>query len=109
MTPEQRLEAFKQFVAKSPDDAFARYSLALSYRSLGKKEEAARELQELGRRNPQYVPTWLMLGQVLEELGRREEAAGAYQNGIEVATRAGNEHAKGELGQALEALRAQGT
>jgi predicted Zn-dependent protease len=108
MKPEQRLEAFKQFVAKSPDDPFARYSLAMSHRSLGQMEDAARELEELGRRNPQYVPTWLMLGQVLEGLGRRDAAARAYENGVAVATRAGDDHTKSELGQALEALRAQG-
>ncbi len=108
MTPEQRLETFRKFVEKSPHDPFARYSLAMSYRSLGRGQDAAREFDELRRRQPDYVPTYLMLGQVLESLGRTADAAAAYQGGIAAATRAGDEHARGELGQALEALKVQG-
>jgi hypothetical protein len=50
-----------------------------------------------------------MMGQVLQALGQGAEAAQAYQEGMVAATRAGDEHARGELAQALEALRAQGT
>jgi tetratricopeptide (TPR) repeat protein len=108
VTPEQRLDTFRRFVERSPDDPFARYSLAMGYRSLGRSEEAACEFQELARRQPDYVPTYLMLGQVLEAMGRRPEAARAYQDGLAAARRAGNDHAASELGQALENLRAQG-
>jgi len=108
VTPEQRLETFRKFVEKSPEDPFARYSLAMSYRSLGRGQEAAREFDELRHRRPDYVPTYLMLGQVLESLGRPSEAAAAYEDGIAAATRARDDHARSELGQALEALKAQG-
>ena len=109
MTPEQRLETFRRLVEKSPDDAFARYSLAMGLRSLGRNEEAANELGELARRKPDYVPTYLMLGQVLEALARRRQAALAYEQGLLAAGRARNDHAASELGRALDALRAQGT
>ncbi len=108
MTPEQRLETFRKFVERSPDDPFARYSLAMAYRSLGRGEEAAREFQEIARRRPDYVPTYLMLGQVLESLGRRPEAARIYEQGVATAARAGEEHARSELALALENLKAQG-
>jgi len=108
VTPEQRLETFRRFVERSPEDPFARYSLAMSYRSLGLGLEAAREFEELRRRQPDYVPTYLMLGQVLESLGRPGDAAAAYEDGIAAATRARDDHARGELGQALEALKSQG-
>ncbi len=108
MTPEQRLDTFRKFVEKSPEDPFARYSLAMSYRSLGRGQEAAREFDELRRRQPDYVPTYLMLGQVLESLGRPGEAASAYEDGIAAATRARNDHARNELGQALETLKGHG-
>jgi predicted Zn-dependent protease len=109
MTPEQRIEAFRAFVTKSPDDAFARYSLAMALRSAGEGDEAAAEFQELRRRRPDYVPVYLMLGQTLEALGRTAEAAGAYEDGIAAATRMNDAHARDELGQALEAVRARGT
>src|SRR5512134_791823 len=108
VTPEQRLEIFRRMVAERPDEPFARYSLAMALRSLGRLEDAAGEFAELVGRRPEYVPTYLMHGQVLEALGRRAEAARAYEDGIAAAGRASNEHARTELEQALEVLRARG-
>ncbi len=108
MTPEQRLAAFRQFVEKSPDDPFARYSLAMALRGAGRAEEAVAEFRELSRRKPDYVPTYLMLGQVLEGLGRDADAARAYEDGVAAATRMNDTHARSELAQALEQLRARG-
>ncbi len=109
MTPEKRLEAFQRMVAEKPGEPFARYSLAMALRSAGRDAEAAREFEELARRSPDYVPTWLMLGQVLESLGRAPDAARVYQEGAARAARAGNGHARQELDQALDTLRARGT
>jgi predicted Zn-dependent protease len=108
VTPEQRIESFRAFVAKSPDDAFARYSLAMALRTAGRGAEAAAEFEELRRRKPEYVPVYLMLGQTLEGLGRAAEAAHAYEDGLAAAARAKDEHARNEIGQALEAVRARG-
>ena len=108
MTPEQRLQAFRAFVAKNPDDAFARYSLAMALRSAGAAAEAAAEFEELRRRKPDYVPAYLMLGQTLEALGRAAYAAQVYEDGIAAATRANDMHARSELSQALDGVRARG-
>jgi tetratricopeptide (TPR) repeat protein len=105
VTPEQRLAAFRQFLERSPDDPFARYSLAMGHRSAGQGEEAVRQFEELARRKPDYVATYLMWGQTLEGLGRHEEAARAYDRGVEVARAAGNHHAESELSQARDGLR----
>jgi predicted Zn-dependent protease len=109
VTPEQRIETFRAFVARSPDDAFARYSLGMALRSAGRGADAAAEFDELRRRRPEYVPAYLMLGQTLEALGRDGDAARAYEDGVAAATRANDMHARNELGQALEAIRARGT
>jgi len=108
MTPEQRIEAFRAFVTKSPDDAFARYSLAMALRTAGRGDDAAAEFEEIRRRRPEYVPTYHMLGQTLETLGRDAQAARAYEDGIAQATRLNDMHARSELEQALEAVRARG-
>ncbi len=108
MTPEQRLETLRKLVQQRPDDAFARYSLAMTWRSAGRDQEAVDEFREVVRRKPEYVPTYLMLGQVLEKLGRRAEAVRVYEDGMGAAGRAGEEHARSELGVALENLKAQG-
>ncbi len=109
MTPEQRLAAFRQFVEKSPADPFARYSLAMALRSAGQVDAAVAEFRELQARSPDYVPTYLMLGQALETLQRDAEAARAYEDGIAAAIRKNDGHAQGELAQALEAVRTRGT
>ncbi len=107
MTPEERLAAFQKFTAARPDDPFTRYALAMHYRSMERPAEAVLEFQELARRAPDYVPTWLMLGQALEGLERGVEAAQAYRDGIAAATRQSNTHARGELEDALEQLSAR--
>ena len=108
VTPEQRLDQLRKFAEQKPGDPFARYALAMGLRSAGRQEDAVREFEELVRRAPEYVPSYLMLGQVLEALSRREEAARVYEAGVTAATRAHDEHARGELSQALEALRTEG-
>ena len=94
MTPEQRLEAFRKFVERSPDDPFARYSLAMGHRGAGQLEEAVQVFEELARRIPGYVPTYLMWGQTLEALDRVAEAAQVYDRGIAPGDR-GEERARG--------------
>ena len=104
MTPEQRLEAFRKLAAQRPGDAFAGYSLAMQLRTMGRHAEAAEAFQALAGAAPDYLPTWLMWGQVLEQLERVEEAARAYREGIAQATRQSNQHARGELEEALGRL-----
>ena len=108
MTPEQRLTAFREFVEKRPGDSFARYSLAMQLRSMGRADDAAAELRQVAQRSPDYVPAYIILGKVLEGIGEPAEAARIYEAGIAVASRAGNDHARSELGNALASLRARG-
>jgi predicted Zn-dependent protease len=104
VTPEQRLEAFRRLVERNPDDPFARYSVAMGLRGAGRGADAVAAFEELARRQPGYVPTYLMWGQALEAEGRGAEAARVYDRGIDEARRAGNDHALSELSQARAAL-----
>lgn len=104
MTPEQRLDALRKQVEQRPNDAFAHYSLAIGYRSAGRNTEAAQEFRALVQSHPDYLPTYLMFGQVLEDLGQRQEAAQIYQQGIDLATRARSSHARDKMGEALQKL-----
>lgn len=105
MTPQERLEAFRKFLERSPDDPFARYSVAMCQRAAGQPDEALREFEELARRRPDYVATYLMWGQTLESVGRLDDAALVYERGVEAARKAGNGHASTELGEARDGLR----
>lgn len=99
-----RIATFKSFIARAPADPFPRYGLAMEYRSRGDLATAWTAFSELLEQFPDYVPTYLMAGGTLSALGRRDEAADTYRRGIEVATRRGDPHARGELETALNEI-----
>lgn len=99
-----RLEVIQKLVAEKPDDAFRRYGLALEYKNSGRLDEAEAEFAELERRNPSYVPQYLMRGNLLVQLKRTADARAVLQRGIDAAQKAGDRHALGELEGALDAL-----
>ena len=96
-----RIASFRSFISKSPTDPFPRYGLAMEFRNRGELDEAWAAFSELIEQFPDYVPTYLMAGGTLVQLGRKAEAAETYRKGIEVATRRGDQHARRELEAAL--------
>lgn len=96
-----RVETFKTFIERSPDDPFPRYGLAMEYRNLGRKDDSRQAFSDLMERFPDYVPAYLMAGTNLADLGDGAAAATIYRQGIEAATRAGDAHARAELEAAL--------
>ena len=104
MDPTNRIANFKIYIAQTPDDPFPRYGLAMEYRSMGQLEKAQTIFNELLSQFSDYVPTYLMAGSNLVELGRREEAIGIFQRGIKLSARKGDNHAKSELQTALDDL-----
>ena len=103
-----RISTFQTFIAKSPNDPFPRYGLAMEWKGRGDVDQAWREFEVLLANFPDYVPTYLMAGGTLAALGRHAEARAVYQTGIDVATRRGDAHARGELVSALAELPATG-
>jgi len=101
---QARLEALEEAVKSLPDDPFPRYGLALEYRSLGRREEAAEAFRGLLGAHPGYVPAYLQAGMLLIDLGRADEAREVLSRGIEVATRAGDTHARNELQATLDGM-----
>jgi len=96
-----RIATFKSFIARSPGDPFPRYGLAMEHKTQGNLAEAWAAFSELLEAFPDYVPAYLMAGGTLAGLGRKDEAAAIYRRGVEVATRKGDPHARGELESAL--------
>ena len=99
-----RVAMLKQILEQSPEDAFARYGLALEYANTGKTNEALGEFQTLLQKNPDYVPAYQMSGQTLMTAGRNEEARAILEKGIACATRTGNAHARSEMEMMLQDL-----
>ena len=100
-----RIATFKSFISRSPADPFPRYALAMEHKGRAELAEAWTAFAELLEQFPDYVATYLMAGQTLVALGRRDEAADVYQRGIASASKNGDQHARGELESALAELR----
>jgi predicted RNA polymerase sigma factor len=99
-----RLETLRRIAATRPQDPFPRYGLAMELRRTGANEDALVEFAELERAVPDYVPQYLMHGQLLAELARIAEARSVFERGIAQADRKHDAHAVSELRSALESL-----
>lgn len=103
-TAAKRLAFLEKVTAEGSADPFAWYGLAMEYRKLERWDEALQAFTTLRTRNPDYVPIYLMCGQMLEGLGRKDEAREWFEQGIARARAKGDAHAASELESALAAL-----
>ena len=92
------------FIRQKPADPFPRYALALELKNAGRLDEARTTFEELMTVAPDYTATYLHAGNVLVALGRADDARQIYRRGIEVCSRRGDSHARGEIEGALAAL-----
>lgn len=99
-----RIATFKSFIARAPTDPFPRYGLAMEHKTRGDLAAAWAAFSDLLAGFPDYLPAYLMAGGTLVGLDRRTEAADVYRRGMEVATRKGDPHARGELESALHEI-----
>lgn len=101
---KSRRQMLEEFVAQHPQDAFARYGLAMECASSGDHEAALAHFHKLIETNPKYVPGFQQLGQLLARLGQKEEAREIFTRGITLARAAGEQRAMEEMQQALQEL-----
>jgi len=104
-TQKSRREMLEQFVAQKPADAFARYGLALECVKLGDDSAAVIHFKKLIESNPEYVAGYFQYGQLLSRMGRLDEARKTLSDGIVVAQKTGDAHARDEMQAALTLLR----
>lgn len=100
----KRLLYLEKITSEGSTDPFAWYGLAQEYRNLERHDDALRAFETLRSRNPDYVPMYLMCGQMLEKIGKTDDARSWMRAGIENAKKKGDSHALGELEAALAAL-----
>ena len=100
----KRLEMLKTMIDRGATDPFVHYAHAMELRGLGRCEEALAAFGAVVERFPDYVPSYLMAGQVAVELERVDEARAILERGTEAARRASDGHALSELRAALFAL-----
>ena len=99
-----RVAMLKEILAENPNDAFARYGLAMEYANTGDTATALAEYAKIVELSPEYVPAYQMAGQLLMNLGRDNDARQWFDRGIAAARRAGNRHAESEMQGMLDTL-----
>ena len=104
MTESKRLAFLQKITAEGSTDPLAWYGLAMEYRKLERWDEALQTFTSLRSMKPDYVALYLMCGQMLDGIARKDEAREWLEAGIEQAERKGDSHAVSELQSALEAL-----
>lgn len=93
-TRRQKLE---ESLARNPNDAFTLYGLALDCVNTGDFLAAESYFRTLLQSNPDYVPGYQMYAQSLAQNDRAEDAKSILNQGIQAATRLGNQHARFEM------------
>ncbi len=100
------IENLESMLAAGRDDALLRFSLGNAYL----EEQPARAAEHLARAvelDPGYSAAWKVYGKALTAAGRDDDAAKAYQKGIEAATRNGDIQAAKEMSVFLRRLERQ--
>ena len=92
-----RRQMLEEFVAKKPDDAFSRYGLAMECMNSGDPAAADAHFRALLERNADYIPAYLMYGQLLARESRTDEARQILTTGIAAAAKKGDDHARSEM------------
>jgi len=96
-----RLNTLRELLAADPANTFARYGLAMEHLRSGDLEGAVQEFEAVLTTDPNYSAAYYHGGQILEKLGRLDQARDLYRRGI-AATR--DPHALSELQAALDIL-----
>jgi Tfp pilus assembly protein PilF len=99
-----RRQMLEEFVAAKPNDAFARYGLAMECANSGDTTAADQQFKTLLGAHPEYVAAYFQYGQFLVKVGRPEEARSTLTAGIATARRSGDDHARSEMEAALAEL-----
>jgi thioredoxin-like negative regulator of GroEL len=99
-----RRQMLEEFVAAKPNDAFARYGLAMECANSGDAAAADDNFKTLLSAHPDYVAAYFQYGQYLARTGRTEDARSALTLGIATAQRTGDDHARAEMEAALAEL-----
>ena len=105
---ENRIEYFERMLADNPNNPTGLLALANEYKKAGRDEDEAAVLKRYVAVNEDEGNAYLRLGEVLERLGRGEEARAAYGEGIGKAEKFGHSGMAGDLRAALEGAGGQG-
>ena len=77
-----RIAMLNEILAQNPNDAFARYGLAMEFSNSGDVSSALQEFHKLLAAHPDYTAGYFMAAQALAKSNRAEEAKRMLSDGI---------------------------
>lgn len=93
----ERLELLKSMLEKNPKDSFLLFAIAKEYEGLGDNKAALDFFLNLKTSQSDYVGLYYHLGKLYEKNEQVDKAFFTYKEGMEVAKKAGDQHALNEL------------
>lgn len=96
-----RIDHLLELLKSEPNDSFLNYALALEYAKLDEREKAIRIIENILKRDENYLGAYYQLGQLYEQLQQLENARVTYTKGVIIARQQKNAKASGELSTAL--------
>jgi predicted Zn-dependent protease len=99
-----RIAMLTEILTNNPNDAFARYGLAMEFANAAQLESALSEFEKLLAAHPDYTAGYFMAAQTLVKANRVDEAKRMLTDGISSARRTGNNHAQSEMTSMLSEL-----
>ena len=98
---DNRIEYFERMLAHNPNNPTGLLALANEYKKAGRDEDEAQVLSRYIKAHEDEGNAYLRLGEVLERLGREDEARDAYREGVGKAEKFGHSGMAGDLRSAL--------
>ena len=99
-----RVAMLTELLSQDPNNAFARYGLAMEYANAGEFDRAHDEFKNLLTANPDYTAGYFMAAQTFVKAARNEDAKKMLLDGIACAQRKGDGHAEAEMQAMLEEI-----
>lgn len=99
-----KIAMLSEILSQDPQNAFARYGLAMEYSARDEVENSLNEFGRLLADHPDYTAGYFMAAQTLAKAARTEEAKNRLTEGIASARRTGNQHALSEMQAMLDEL-----
>jgi predicted Zn-dependent protease len=99
-----RISMLTELLTQDPNNAFARYGLAMEYSNSGELDRALEEFGRLLSAHRDYTAGYFMAAQTLVKAQRMEEAKKMLKEGIASAQLKRDAHAESEMQAMLEEL-----
>lgn len=99
-----KIATLREILEQDPQNAFARYGLAMEFAGKEETETALSEFDRLLADHPDYTAAYFMSAQTLARAGRQAEAKQRLIDGTACARRTGNQHALREMQAMLDEL-----